>query len=74
MPKLTRQHFNWLAKTIAPMTKDSEAFIREVREFNTNRAFCPYRFRDAVESAVADAQAENDCGPDLYKLDDHIPH
>ena len=74
MPKLTRQHFNWLATKIAPMTNDYEAFMREVRQFNTNRAFCPYKFRDAVESAVADAQAENDCGPDLYKLDDHIPH
>ena len=74
MGNMTRQHFVWLAKEIAPMINDSEAFIKKVREFNTNRNFCPYKFRNAVEDAIADAQAANDCGPDLYKLDDHIPH
>ena len=70
MPRLTRQHFRWLAKTIAPMTRNKKQFIREVRAFNTNRNFCPYKFRDAVEDAIADAQA-NECGPDLYKLADY---
>ena len=70
MPRLTRQHFRWLAKTIAPMTRNKEQFIREVRAFNTNTNFCPYKFRDAVEDAIADAQAE-ECGPDLYKLADY---
>lgn len=74
MPKLTRQHFRWLATEIAPLTNNKEAFISKVREFNTNRSFDIYRFRDAIEDAIADKQAEDDCGPDLYKLDDHIPH
>lgn len=74
MANFTRKTFEWLAREIAPMTSDPEAFIIKVREFNTNRNFCPYKFRHAVDEAVTAKKAVNDCGPDLYKLDDHIPY
>lgn len=74
MGNMTRQHYVWLAKEIGPMIKDSEKFIESVRSFNTNRNFCLTTFRNALEDAIADAQGSNDCGPDLYKLDDNIPY
>lgn len=70
MPKLTRAHFEWLARDIAPLVTDKDRFIKEVQSFNTNSRFCSYRFRNAVEDAWADAQAE-ECGPELYKQADY---
>ncbi len=70
MPRLTKQHFEWLAHTIGPMIQNKEMFIKEVKIFSKNSNFCQYRFRDAIEDAIADAQAY-ECGPDLYKLADY---
>jgi hypothetical protein len=69
---LTRKHYRWLASEISPMVENKELFISKVREMS-DRNFNIYKFRDACEEAYLEQQAE-DCGPDLYKLDDHIPN
>jgi len=67
---LTKKHFQWLATEIAPMVSNKELFINKVREINDNHNFNIYRFRDAVEDAIADQQSQ-ECGPDLYKQADY---
>jgi hypothetical protein len=66
---MTRKHYRWLATEIAPITTNKELFITKVKEI-AGRNFDQYRFRDAVEDAWADAQAD-ECGPDLYKQVDY---
>lgn len=66
---MTRKHYRWLATEIAPITTNKELFITKVREI-AGRNFNQNRFRDAVEDAWADAQAD-ECGPDLYKQVDY---
>lgn len=52
------------------MVSNKELFINKVREINDNHNFNIYRFRDAVEDAIADQQSQ-ECGPDLYKQADY---
>lgn len=66
---LTRKHYRWLATEISPLVENKELFIYKVREV-ADRNFNIYKFRDAVEDAWADKQAE-ECGPELYKQADY---
>jgi len=66
---LTRKHYRWLATEISPLVKDKELFISKVRS-HADRNFNIYKFRNAVEDAWADKQAE-ECGPELYKQADY---
>ena len=65
---LTRKDYRWLAE-ISPLVQNKELFFIKVRR-HANTNFNPYKFRDAMEDAWADQQAE-ECGPDLYKQADY---
>ncbi len=69
---LTRKHYRWLASEISPMVENKELFISESKRWLTETSTFT-NFRDACEEAYLEQQA-GDCGPDLYKLDDHIPN
>lgn len=58
--RLTKIHFVWLAKTIAPLIKQGElkTFAREVHHFSRNNAFQKSKFDDACENAYLDNLAE----------------
>lgn len=66
---LTRKDYRWLAAEISPLVDNKTLFIKKVRS-HANRNFDIYKFRDAVEDAWADQQAE-ECGPELYKQADY---
>lgn len=66
---LTRKDYRWLAAEISPLVQNKELFFIKVRR-HANTNFNPYKFRDAMEDAWADKQAE-ECGPDLYKQADY---
>ena len=66
---LTRKDYRWLAAEISPLVQNKELFFIKVRR-HANTNFNPYKFRDAMEDAWADQQAE-ECGPDLYKQADY---
>ena len=66
---LTRKDYRWLAAEISPLVQNKELFFITVRR-HAGTNFNSYKFRDAMEDAWADKQAE-ECGPDLYKQADY---
>lgn len=75
MPKLTKQHYEWLSSDIASMItpEKRKAFIESIMKFDTNPFFVRKTFEDkmfqTIEDIWADEQAEQ-IGPELYKFYD----
>ncbi len=69
MPNMTKKHFVWLAKEIAPKIKQDKIseFVKSVASFSGNPNFDQDKFIDALESAQLDHRSENDLGPEDYK-------
>ena len=72
MPRLTKQHFEWLAKEIAPMLREGKAdeFADLVQTFGRNGNFQRSKFIDvsATSWMLKNGYAEP------QSIDDSIPH
>ena len=72
MPRLTKQHFEWLAKEIAPMLQEGKAdeFANLVQEFGKNSEFKKAKF---IDVSATSWQLHNErCEPE--PIDDSIPY
>jgi len=72
MPRLTKQHFEWLAKEIAPMLQEGKAdeFANMVQEFGKNSEFKKAKF---IDVSATSWQLHNEiCEPE--PIDDSIPY
>lgn len=72
MPRLTKQHFEWLAKEIAPMLQEGKAdeFANLVQEFGKNSEFKKAKF---IDVSATSWQLQNE----RYQpepIDDSIPY
>ncbi len=69
MPTMTKKHFVWLAKEVAPLVYQDKIgdFVQSVKNFSGNPHFDKQRFTEALEKAWLDQRAENDIGPEDYK-------
>ena len=76
MPKLTKQHFKWLAEEVSLHINPHSLrqFTDMVARFSDNPNFDRERFEEAIEGVMADRYAQNDTPPELYKIDDEIPY
>jgi chromosomal replication initiation ATPase DnaA len=75
MPKLTKQHYEWLSTDIAKMINPSDrrAFVEAVVRFDTNTTFIRKRFEDSMMKTIEDIWADNkaeEISPELYKFYD----
>jgi len=69
MPNMTKKHFVWLAKEVAPNIRPDKIaeFVATVATFSGNPNFDEDKFIDALESASLDERSQNDLGPEDYK-------
>ena len=76
MPKLTKQHFVWLAHEVAPHIHpfSLKQFTDIVARFSDNPQFDREKFERAMDGVRADRNALNDISPADYKIDDEIPY
>ena len=72
MPRLTKQHFEWLSKEIAPMLQEGKAdvFASMVQEFGKNSDYKKAKFIDV--SATSWQLHNEKCEPD--PIDDSITY
>ena len=72
MPRLTEQHYNWLAVHVAPLLQEGKAneFANMVQEFGENNQFKKAKFIDV--SATSWQIANHPCQPE--PIDDSIPY
>ena len=72
MPRLTAQHYNWLAVHVAPLLQEGKAneFANMVQEFGKNNQFKKAKFIDV--SATSWPIANQPCQPE--PIDDSIPY
>lgn len=73
MPKLTKQHFRWLAEDIAPLIQAGrgEHFAKLVQEFSQNSRFNKEKFLDVSGSHW---NAHNPEYQHQEDIDDSIPY
>ena len=68
MPRLTAQHFRWLATAVAedidPRKLDS--YIRKVKAFSKNSKFKPDLFRDRCTDTLKAKEYDEGLDPELY--------
>lgn len=72
MPRLTKQHFEWLAKEIAPMLQEGKAdeFANLVQEFGKNNQFKKAKFIDVSATSWQLHNERSEPEP----IDDSIPY
>ena len=75
MPKMTQQHFVWLATEIAPYLRfqDVPFFTDKVANFAENPKFQRQRFISRCYDEIQAKQHDESLSPEHYKIDDHIP-
>ena len=75
MPKMTQQHFVWLATEIAPYLRSQDVpfFTDKVAHFAENPKFQRQRFISRCYDEIQAKQYDDSLSPEHYKIDDHIP-
>jgi len=75
MPKMTQQHFVWLATKVAPYIRSQDVpfFTDTVAQFANNSRFQRQRFIQRCYDEIQANQHDYSLSPEHYKIDDHIP-
>ena len=75
MPRMTQQHFVWLATEIAPYLRSQDVpfFTDKVAHFAENPKFQRQRFISRCYDEIQAKQHDESLSPEHYKIDDHIP-